>query len=276
MTGGKGRGAARAAAFGALLRRHRLAASLTQEALAERAAVSATAIAALERGRQGLLGCPRCVRSLGADRLDPDGISGPHLHRARSGRTRRDFGCRVEFPARRRCARRPSSAGGGRWTTMSAASAGSSVGSRNPRPISGTPSLWKNASGRDLSWRGRRVSWPRCCRSPDPPRPTGGVQQGSRRRRRSAGRGQGTARQPEGSVDDLFDSELGTVLDGEPRPLFEGDGNGPVASHGRHAIVIHLEQLGRQGKAASVALALFGVDPKPHENTTGRMRGPRT
>ncbi len=38
--------------FGALLRRHRLAASLTQEALAERAAVSATAIAALERGRR--------------------------------------------------------------------------------------------------------------------------------------------------------------------------------------------------------------------------------
>ena len=38
--------------FGALLRRHRLAASLTQEALAERAAISATAIAALERGRR--------------------------------------------------------------------------------------------------------------------------------------------------------------------------------------------------------------------------------
>jgi transcriptional regulator with XRE-family HTH domain len=38
--------------FGALLRRHRLAASLTQEVLAEHAAVSATAIAALERGRR--------------------------------------------------------------------------------------------------------------------------------------------------------------------------------------------------------------------------------
>ncbi|HEX4492828.1 MAG TPA: AAA family ATPase [Acidimicrobiia bacterium] len=38
--------------FGTLLRRHRLAASLTQEALAERAAVSATAVAALERGRR--------------------------------------------------------------------------------------------------------------------------------------------------------------------------------------------------------------------------------
>jgi len=41
-----------AEAFGVLLRRHRLAASLTQEALAERAAVSSTAIAALERGRR--------------------------------------------------------------------------------------------------------------------------------------------------------------------------------------------------------------------------------
>src|SRR5579859_127491 len=38
--------------FGALLRRFRLAASLSQEALAERAGLSATAIAALERGRR--------------------------------------------------------------------------------------------------------------------------------------------------------------------------------------------------------------------------------
>jgi transcriptional regulator with XRE-family HTH domain len=38
--------------FGAALRRYRLAASLTQEALAERAAVSPTSIAALERGRR--------------------------------------------------------------------------------------------------------------------------------------------------------------------------------------------------------------------------------
>src|SRR5271156_4647854 len=38
--------------FGTTLRRHRLAASLTQEALAERAGISATAIAALERGRR--------------------------------------------------------------------------------------------------------------------------------------------------------------------------------------------------------------------------------
>ncbi len=41
-----------AEAFGTLLRRHRLEASLTQEALAERAAISATAVAALERGRR--------------------------------------------------------------------------------------------------------------------------------------------------------------------------------------------------------------------------------
>jgi len=41
-----------AESFGALLRRHRLAASLTQEALADQAAVSSTAIAALERGRR--------------------------------------------------------------------------------------------------------------------------------------------------------------------------------------------------------------------------------
>ena len=40
------------AAFGALLKRHRLAASLSQEALAERAGLSANAVAALERGRR--------------------------------------------------------------------------------------------------------------------------------------------------------------------------------------------------------------------------------
>jgi non-specific serine/threonine protein kinase len=39
--------------FGSLLRQFRLAASLSQEALAERAQLSATAIAALERGRRG-------------------------------------------------------------------------------------------------------------------------------------------------------------------------------------------------------------------------------
>ncbi len=38
--------------FGPLLRRYRLAASLSQEALGERAGLSATAIAALERGRR--------------------------------------------------------------------------------------------------------------------------------------------------------------------------------------------------------------------------------
>ena len=38
--------------FGLLLRRYRLAASLSQEALGERACLSANAIAALERGRR--------------------------------------------------------------------------------------------------------------------------------------------------------------------------------------------------------------------------------
>src|SRR5690348_13947684 len=38
--------------FGVLLRQYRLAASLSQEALGERAGLSATAIAALERGRR--------------------------------------------------------------------------------------------------------------------------------------------------------------------------------------------------------------------------------
>ena len=38
--------------FGALLRHHRLSAGLSQEALAERAGISAPAIAALERGRR--------------------------------------------------------------------------------------------------------------------------------------------------------------------------------------------------------------------------------
>ncbi len=61
--------------FGALLRRHRLAASLTQEQLAEQAMVSATAIAALERGRRR---APRLstVRQLGmALGLNPDDLA---------------------------------------------------------------------------------------------------------------------------------------------------------------------------------------------------------
>ncbi len=41
-----------AVTFGSLLRRHRLAVSLSQEALAERAGLSAATIAALERGRR--------------------------------------------------------------------------------------------------------------------------------------------------------------------------------------------------------------------------------
>jgi transcriptional regulator with XRE-family HTH domain len=41
--------------FGALLRQHRLAASLSQEQLGERAQLSVTAIAALERGRRTAL-----------------------------------------------------------------------------------------------------------------------------------------------------------------------------------------------------------------------------
>ncbi|HET8629097.1 MAG TPA: helix-turn-helix transcriptional regulator, partial [Thermomicrobiales bacterium] len=40
-----------ATAFGALLRRHRLAAGLTQEGLAERAGISARAVSDLERDR---------------------------------------------------------------------------------------------------------------------------------------------------------------------------------------------------------------------------------
>ena len=45
--------AGRATAFGALLRRHRLAAGLTQEALAERGGLSVQAVSALERGARG-------------------------------------------------------------------------------------------------------------------------------------------------------------------------------------------------------------------------------
>ena len=42
------------ASFGAVLRRYRLAACLTQEALARRAGLGATTIAALERNRHGV------------------------------------------------------------------------------------------------------------------------------------------------------------------------------------------------------------------------------
>lgn len=46
------RGSVMAESFGAMLRRHRVESGFTQEALAEKAAISATAIAALERGRR--------------------------------------------------------------------------------------------------------------------------------------------------------------------------------------------------------------------------------
>src|SRR4051812_11670075 len=52
---GKGRdamGATRTTPFGDLLRRHRMAVGLSQEALAERAGLSTDAIRALERGRR--------------------------------------------------------------------------------------------------------------------------------------------------------------------------------------------------------------------------------
>lgn len=49
--------------FAILLRRHRLARSLTQEQLAERAQVSAKAVGALERGER-LRPYPHTVRSL--------------------------------------------------------------------------------------------------------------------------------------------------------------------------------------------------------------------
>jgi transcriptional regulator with XRE-family HTH domain/tetratricopeptide (TPR) repeat protein len=56
VSGGDGSGYGRwvvvAESFGALLRRHRIAAVLTQEALAERAGISATGVAALEAGRR--------------------------------------------------------------------------------------------------------------------------------------------------------------------------------------------------------------------------------
>lgn len=69
-------------AFGAMLRQYRLAASLTQEALAEKAAISATAIAALERGRRK---APRLstLRQL-AKALSLDGEQMAELARAAS------------------------------------------------------------------------------------------------------------------------------------------------------------------------------------------------
>jgi transcriptional regulator with XRE-family HTH domain/tetratricopeptide (TPR) repeat protein len=72
-----------AGSFGTVLRDHRLAASLTQEALAERAAMSATAIAALERGRRS----PRLstIRQL-AKALDLDSDQLAVLSRAASVR----------------------------------------------------------------------------------------------------------------------------------------------------------------------------------------------
>ena len=45
-------GATRTSPFGELLRQHRMAAGLSQEALAERARISSDAVAALERGRR--------------------------------------------------------------------------------------------------------------------------------------------------------------------------------------------------------------------------------
>ena len=51
-------------AFGELLRRHRLSVGLSQEALAERARISTSAVSALERGRSPLTARERQVLSL--------------------------------------------------------------------------------------------------------------------------------------------------------------------------------------------------------------------
>jgi len=61
-----------AATFGALLRRHRLAAGLTQEALAERAGLSPDAISLLERGLRTVPRRDTVDRLAGALALSPD------------------------------------------------------------------------------------------------------------------------------------------------------------------------------------------------------------
>ena len=43
----------------------------------------------------------------------------------------------------------------------------------------------------------------------------------------------------------------------------------PVSDHGGQAVIVHVEEIGDQGVAAGVALALVGVDTDPHGNTTG-------
>ena len=109
--------------FGALLRRHRRAAGLTQEGLAERAGLSARGVQDLERG---LRAAPRAetvrllAEALGAGRLDPrdpprrrppGGCRAPidrstrGTHRARSADSARRpwSGANARWPRRARC-----------------------------------------------------------------------------------------------------------------------------------------------------------------------------
>ena len=87
---GSGGGAA-AGAFGALLRRRRLAAGLTQEALAERAGLAAAASGTWSgarprpSGRRGAAWPRRCPAGGGARRLEAAGAPGARPRRARRG-----------------------------------------------------------------------------------------------------------------------------------------------------------------------------------------------
>ena len=80
----------RGSAFGELLRRHRLAAGLTQEELAGRSGLSVRAVADMERGRTARP-YRRSVAQL-ADTLRLSGEDGVLLARAARARTASRFG----------------------------------------------------------------------------------------------------------------------------------------------------------------------------------------
>ena len=141
--------------FGAMLRRYRQAAALSQEALAERAGLSAVTISALERGA-------RRSPYLGTVELLATALALDAADRAALIAAARPSGGEPPRGGRRRY---PGAAGG------AAARAGAA------RPVSGRRAHAAGAGQRCCSWRASRVSArPASCRPrPSRPSPAAGV-----------------------------------------------------------------------------------------------------
>lgn len=164
---------ARRGPFAPLLRHHRVRAGLSQEALAERARVSARAISALERGGNTRPQLETVRRLATALELDPNGRAAL-LAAARPGRRPR-HGTRRCQPRPRRCSvAMPSWRG---WRHCSAIPPGDCSPSSAPAASARRAWLWNwrrrgaaTSPTAPPSWTSRPSAIPTSCRRPSPTR----------------------------------------------------------------------------------------------------------